>query len=188
MTRIVAGSAKGRMLAVPKSGTRPTSERVREALFSRLSHYDYIEKCNILDLFSGSGALAFEAISRGASNATCVESNAKAAKIISDNGRKLKLPVKVINQKVETYLESLTDEMRYDLVFIDPPYDFSELKIADILANLKPYLRKNAIVVVERAKKAPEPIWPDFLILEDERKWGDTRVWSAVLINHTENI
>ena len=81
MTRIVAGAAKGRTIKVPASGTRPTSERVREALFSRLDHLGYVEGRAVLDLYSGSGALGLEAASRGAAFVECVESSRKAAEL-----------------------------------------------------------------------------------------------------------
>ncbi|XCB30208.1 16S rRNA (guanine(966)-N(2))-methyltransferase RsmD [Arcanobacterium hippocoleae] len=185
MTRIVAGKAKGRILHVPKSGTRPTSERVREALFSRLEHYGYLADCAVLDLFAGSGALAFEALSRGAQSAVCVEMNSAAAKVINDNARTLGFNTTVINQKVQTYLESRIVNQKYDLVFIDPPYDLAETALAKVLTALIPFLSQNAMVIVERAKRAPEPIWPAELVLDDVRKWGDTRVWSAI---YGENI
>lgn len=192
MTRIVAGSAKGQKLAVPKSGTRPTAERVREALFSRLEHYDYIEDCRVLDLFAGSGALALEALSRGAADAVCVEASSAAAQIIRANAKSLQLKVSVVNQKVQTYLVSRSEftsaqselsvaqDNKFDLVFIDPPYNFTETALAQILQLLLPVLKDDAMVIVERASRAPEPSWPEFFTLDDTRQWGDTRVWTAV--------
>ena len=85
MTRIVAGSAKGRVLAVPAKGTRPTSERVREALFSRLDHWGALEGAHVLDLYAGTGALALEALSRGAASADLVEKSAAAARLAARN-------------------------------------------------------------------------------------------------------
>ena len=87
MTRIVAGSAKGRTLAVPKSGTRPTSERVREALFSRLDHMNVLDGATVLDLYAGTGALGLEALSRGGAHATLVEKASAAARVASANVR-----------------------------------------------------------------------------------------------------
>ena len=104
MTRIVAGAAKGRQIKVPASGTRPTSERVREALFSRLDHRGYVKDCSFLDLYAGSGAIGLEAASRGAKFVECVESSSKAARIIEANARGLKLAailVKLTNVLVD---------------------------------------------------------------------------------------
>lgn len=200
MTRIVAGSAKGHKLLVPKSGTRPTSERVREALFSRLAHYGYLDGCIVLDLFAGSGALALEALSRGALSATCVDASAGAAKVIRANATALGVKLDVVNQKVQTYLalaaeaemsnpaeQEKKNAQKFDLVFIDPPYDFGEDTLEETLYLLHPLLKHDAMVVVERSSRAPEPSWPEFLVLDDVRKWGDTRVWSAVCgANFTE--
>ena len=96
MTRIVAGSAKGRTLAVPKSGTRPTSERVREALFSRLDHMNVLDGAVVLDLYAGTGALGLEALSRGAATATLVEKAAGAARVATSNVRSTGLSARVV--------------------------------------------------------------------------------------------
>ncbi|MDP9805680.1 16S rRNA (guanine966-N2)-methyltransferase [Trueperella bonasi] len=180
MTRIVAGAAGGLALQVPKSGTRPTSERVREGMFSRLEHYGYIEDCAVLDLYAGSGALGLEAKSRGARRVVAVEAHRPAAQVAIANAKATGLDVEIVNQKAETYLASEPIE-KFDLVLIDPPYDVSEEQIAVVLALLRPHLADDAMVVVERAKKAPEPQWPAGLVRDDVRKWGDTRVWSAVV-------
>ncbi|WP_124054660.1 16S rRNA (guanine(966)-N(2))-methyltransferase RsmD [Arcanobacterium ihumii] len=179
MTRIVAGTAGGRNLKVPKSGTRPTSERVREALFSRLDHYGYIRNCAVLDLFAGSGALGLEAASRGASSVVCVEAAGSAAKIITDNARVTGLKITVLNQKVETYLVSQAVPT-FDLIFIDPPYAYTEDELAQVLGLAVLHVAEDGMIVVERDKKSPEPQWPSGFELDDERKWGDTRVWSAI--------
>ncbi|MFT0846755.1 16S rRNA (guanine(966)-N(2))-methyltransferase RsmD [Actinomycetaceae bacterium L2_0104] len=178
MTRIVAGSAKGRTLKVPPKGTRPTSERVREALFSRLEHLGYIEGCEVLDLYAGSGALGLEAASRGASYVECVESSRTAAQLIRSNVRELGLDVVVTNAKAETWLAG-SPNRRFDLVIADPPYELGEEALAAVLKAIVAHVADDALVVVERSVRSPEPAWPEEFELNDERRWGDTRAWSA---------
>lgn len=177
MTRIVAGSAKGRTLAVPKSGTRPTSERVREALFSRLDHMNVLEGATVLDLYAGTGALGLEALSRGASSATLVEKASGAARVATANVRSTGLSARVVIADSRAYLggrsaEPLSGEV--DLVFIDPPYDIAEEEMTAVLEGLAPWIGPDALVVVERSTRAPAPTWPAFLVLEDTRAWGET--------------
>lgn len=180
MTRIVAGVAKGRILKVPASGTRPTSERVREALFSRLEHRGYIDGCEVLDLFAGSGALGLEAASRGARHVELVEHAASAVTLLKRNSATVGVDgVVVAHSTVESWL-ALPPNRAYDLVFLDPPYDMREDHLRDVLAALPPHLADDAMVVVERASRSPEPQWPAELALEDARSWGDTRAWSAL--------
>ena len=179
MTRIVAGSAKGRTLAVPKSGTRPTSERVREALFSRLDHMNVLNGATVLDLYAGTGALGLEALSRGG---PLVEKAAAAARVASANVRSTGLPARVVTADARTYLgarngEALAGDI--DLVFIDPPYDIAEEDMTTVLASLGPWIGPDALVVVERSTRAPAPTWPDFLALEDQRTWGETVAYFA---------
>lgn len=180
MTRIVAGTAGGRNLQVPKSGTRPTSERVREAMFSRLEHYGYIEDCAVLDLYAGSAALGLEAKSRGARSVVAVESSRQAASVARANAKATGLEIDVVPMKAETYLATEPSE-RFDLVFLDPPYDVSEGDLGLVLELLVAHLAPDAMVVLERNKRSPEPAWPARLVLDDDRTWGDTRVWSAVV-------
>lgn len=182
MTRIVAGSAKGRTLAVPKSGTRPTSERVREALFSRLDHMNVLEGATVLDLFAGTGALGLEALSRGAARATLVEKASAAARVASANVRLTGLPARVVTADARSYLCARTGEdLRgdVDLVFIDPPYDIAEADMTAVLSLLGPWIGPDALVVVERSTRAPAPTWPPFLVLEDQRTWGETVAYFA---------
>ena len=182
MTRIVAGSAKGRTLAVPKSGTRPTSERVREALFSRLDHMNVLEGATVLDLFAGTGALGLEALSRGAARATLVEKASAAARVASANVRSTGLPARVVTADARSYLCARTGEdLRgdVDLVFIDPPYDIPEADMTAVLSLLGPWIGPDALVVVERSTRAPAPTWPPFLVLEDQRTWGETVAYFA---------
>ena len=182
MTRIVAGSAKGRTLAVPKSGTRPTSERVREALFSRLDHMNVLEGATVLDLFAGTGALGLEALSRGAARATLVEKASAAARVASANVRATGLPARVVTADVRAYLgarggEALTGEN--DLVFIDPPYDIPEGDMTTVLSALAPWVGPDSLIVVERSTPAPAPTRPPIQVLEDTRPGGETVAYFA---------
>ncbi|MDO5025937.1 MAG: 16S rRNA (guanine(966)-N(2))-methyltransferase RsmD [Trueperella sp.] len=178
MTRIVSGSAGGLTIAVPKAGTRPTSERVREALFSRFEHLGYLADGAVLDLYAGSGALGLEAASRGARRVVCVEAARSAAQIIAQNAKYTGLPITVVTQKVLNFLSEEPRE-KFDLVLLDPPYDIAEAELTLVLAALPAHLTPDALVAVERNKKSPHPQWPAELEFHDERKWGDTRVWSA---------
>lgn len=167
---------------MPKSGTRPTSERVREALFSHLEHYGYVRGSVVLDLFAGSGALALEAISRGADRAVAVDMNPTAAKLIRANARAVGFAQQthVVTKKADSYLAADVGTLpEFDVAFLDPPYSYSEDELSRTLELLAPHLPSEALIVVERAAQSEEPRWPAGFTLCDERKMGDTRVWSA---------
>ena len=128
MTRIIAGSARGRRLSVPAAGTRPTTDRVRESMFNILAARIDFDGLIVLDLFAGSGALGLEALSRGAESVTFVEADAKAAKIIEANVRALGLSgVRVIRRRAAEHLERSGGT--YDLVLADPPYDCLKMRL-----------------------------------------------------------
>lgn len=182
MTRIVAGTVGGRRIEVPRSGTRPTSERVREALFSRLDHMNVLEGATVLDLFAGTGALGLEALSRGAARATLVEKASAAARVASANVRATGLPARVVTADVRAYLGARSGEAlmgENDLVFIDPPYDIPEGDMTTVLSALAPWVGPDSLIVVERSTRAPAPTWPPFLVLEDTRAWGETVAYFA---------
>ncbi len=175
MTRIVAGSAGGRTLQVPARGTRPTSERVREALFSRLEHLDVVAGAHVLDLYAGSGALGLEAASRGAAAVTLVEASKPAAEVCRRNAAALGLArhVTVVGDRAERFVERLPPAP-WRLVLMDPPYDVDETVLAGVLAALVGRLDDGAVVVVERSTRSPEPTWPAGLERFDERRYGET--------------
>lgn len=184
MTRIISGSAGGRALRTPPgSSTRPTSDRVREALFSRLEHHGLLTGTHVLDLYAGSGALGLEAASRGASRVILVESDKKAAKVIAANTATLEVPgVRVVTDHVERFLRGGPPSgIRMDLVFIDPPYDVGEDVLAGVLSDLvgQAWLAPDAFVVVERSSRSPQPTWPAGLELSGEKRYGETTVWFA---------
>ncbi|MDC5697236.1 16S rRNA (guanine(966)-N(2))-methyltransferase RsmD [Intrasporangium calvum] len=184
MTRIISGSAGGRTLRTPAgSGTRPTSDRVREALFSRLEHHGLLDGTHVLDLYAGSGALGLEAASRGASLVLLVESDKKAAKVIAANIDVVGIPgVRVITDTVERVLRGGPPAgIRMDLVLIDPPYDVGEAALGDVLTALveQGWLGPEAFVVVERSTRSPQPSWPPGLELSGEKRYGETTIWFA---------
>lgn len=189
MTRIIAGVAGGRTLAVPPRGTRPTSDRVREALFSRLEHLDVVEGARVVDLFAGSGALGLEAASRGAAHVVLVESAGRAVEVCRRNVAVLGLPgVRVVAERAEVWLQRGGSEVgetgaaggrAVDLALLDPPYDLGEDRLTAVLAALVPLLDAQAVVVVERSARTPEPGWPVGLGLLDERRYGETVLWFA---------
>ena len=185
MTRIISGLAGGRRISTPPgSGTRPTSDRVREALFSRLEHLDVLHQRRVLDLYAGSGALGLEAASRGATGVLMVESEWSAVAVIRKNIADLGLPgVTVRADTVERVLAGGpgSGDERYDLVLADPPYDATEEALGDVLMLLvtHQWLGEDAFVVVERSARSPEPRWPRGLDGLGERRYGDTKMWFA---------
>ena len=173
MTRIVAGTHRGRRLDVPTgSGTRPTADRAREGMFSSLQSLLDLEGARVLDLYAGSGALGLEALSRGAATATLVESDERALAVLQRNVDRLGLPARVVGQQVEQFLAGPPDP--YDLVVLDPPY---ELDVDPVLAALPPWLAEDAVVVVERRRRAPAPAWPPGVVEERSRGYGEAVLW-----------
>lgn len=202
MTRIVAGSVGGRSIAVPAKGTRPTSDRVREAIFSRLEHLDVLDGARVLDLYAGSGALGLEAASRGAVSVTLVDSARAAADVARKNVATLGLTgVRVTTESAERYAAALAGRVAggavvgapgaaaghtgavggLDLVFLDPPYDLAEDDLAVVLTHLATpgVLADGAVVVVERSTRTPEPAWPHGLAPFARKDYGETAVHYA---------
>ncbi|MEV7972287.1 16S rRNA (guanine(966)-N(2))-methyltransferase RsmD [Cellulomonas sp. NPDC089187] len=180
MTRIVAGEWGGRVLAVPPAGTRPTSERVREALFSRLEHLDAVEGARVLDGYAGSGALGLEALSRGAAQVVLVELGRTAAEVCRRNVADLGLRdrAQVVKDKVETFVTRPV-AAPWDLVLLDPPYDVSVTTVDRILTDLVPALAPEAVVVVERSSRGVAPTWPEGLADLGTKAYGETVVHLA---------
>jgi len=189
MTRIVSGLAGGRTLRVPGKGTRPTSERVREALFSRLEHLGVVAGAHVLDLYAGSGALGLEAASRGADAVTFVESSRTAADVCRANAAVTGLlRLHVVVERAERFVDR-APASAWDLVLIDPPYDLAEDDLARVLRALAgdptdaevpgARLAVDAMVVVERSVRSPEPEWPAAMRRTDQRRYGETVIWFA---------
>jgi len=170
--RVIAGAHRGARLIAPRGrATRPTGDRVREALFSILGP---IDRARVLDLFAGSGALAIEALSRGAERATLVDSSAAAIAAIRRNLAGLGLEAEVRRQRASAFLESARGDARqYDLVFVDPPYRRSRAVGRDLSDALAPLLAPGARVIAESDRRAPLEL---DLPLGDERRYGDTLI------------
>lgn len=170
--RVVAGSLRGRTLHAPKGGeTRPTSDRVREALFSILSS---VQDAEVLDLFAGSGALGIEALSRGAAGATFIDSAAAAVAAVRQNLEQLGLTAEVLRMPALRALACTPVLGRqYDLVFLDPPYRLASTLGPQLSTALPPVLATGARVVVESDRRVPLAL--DLELLR-ERQYGDTLI------------
>ncbi|HVS67403.1 MAG TPA: 16S rRNA (guanine(966)-N(2))-methyltransferase RsmD [Mycobacteriales bacterium] len=177
MTRLISGTAGGRRLAAPTGrGTRPTSDRTREGLFSSLqSLCGDLAGGSFLDLFAGSGAVGLEAASRGAAPVTLVERDPKAARVIRSNIAAIEAAgVELVESSVERFLAG--DPVSYDIVFIDPPYADP---VDDVLARLVSggWLATGAVVCVERASRDDALSWPEGLEVLRSRRYGDSTLW-----------
>ncbi|HLS78513.1 MAG TPA: 16S rRNA (guanine(966)-N(2))-methyltransferase RsmD [Nocardia sp.] len=181
MPRIVAGVAGGRRLRVPPSGTRPTSDRVREALFSSLAARMDFDGARVLDLYAGSGALGLEALSRGAANALLVEADRKAAQVVRANIAELGLPGAELRVGTVSAVLAQGGAGAFDLVFADPPYELDSATLAAEVAQLAAggWLAPGALVVVERSVRGPELDWPAGFVPAAPRRYGETRLESA---------
>ncbi|GAB3631414.1 16S rRNA (guanine(966)-N(2))-methyltransferase RsmD [Microbacterium shaanxiense] len=183
MTRIIAGLARGLRLDVPGSGTRPTSDRVRESLFGALESMGVIDDARVLDLYAGSGALGLEALSRGAADLDLVERSRPAAAVVRRNVATIARALgdttaRVHESAVLAFLRRATGP--YDLVFTDPPYDLDDQSMDADLIALAPLLSADAVVVIERARRATPPdVGAAGLEVFREKSYGDTAVWWA---------
>lgn len=185
VTRIISGVAGSLRLSVPKSGTRPTSDRVREAIFSALDAVDALRGAAVVDLYAGSGALGLEAASRGARRIILVEKNADAARVAQHNAKQVlsafnaghQPEIVVEKTSVASFLSSFVNTA--DVVFIDPPYDLTETELASNLLQVAALTSDDAIVIVERSSRSPEPVWPEELNLIRKKVYGETTVWTA---------
>ncbi|MGH3458373.1 16S rRNA (guanine(966)-N(2))-methyltransferase RsmD, partial [Aeromicrobium sp.] len=177
MTRIVAGQWGGRRLQTPKGdGTRPTSDRVREAMFSSLeSELGGLDGLRVLDLFAGSGALGLEALSRGAEHADLVESDRRAASVIALNIRDLDAAGAELHRTTAERFVGDLPAQPYDLVLLDPPYSLATDEIGFLLTEIVRIggLDPDGIVVVERSTRTPFS-WPGALSGVRDKAYGET--------------
>lgn len=181
MSRIISGAAGGvRLASVPGDNTRPTTDRVKESLFSKLESYDIIRDARVLDAFGGSGALGCEALSRGAASVTLLDIYPKAVAVIRKNvaavekamGRTGSSSTRVQQSQALTYVKSASGP--WDLVFVDPPYAMPNEQVSELLEALTPKLAEGAVVVVERSSRDPEPVWGEGLYCFSTRQHGET--------------
>lgn len=181
MTRIIGGTAGGRRIKAPTGDTtRPTSDRVREALFSAIdSTLGSLSGLRFLDLYAGSGAVGLEARSRGAGVVTCVEHDRRTAALVRENARTLGLSA--VDVVTSTVARALAHPPRapYDLVFLDPPYALATDHVVADLTSLRDngWLAGGALVVVERSSRGEALSWPAGLQRDRERKYGETMLW-----------
>ncbi|WP_324788854.1 16S rRNA (guanine(966)-N(2))-methyltransferase RsmD [Streptomyces sp. H51] len=183
MTRVIAGAAGGRRLAVPPgTGTRPTSDRAREGLFSTWQSLlgGPLDGERVLDLYAGSGAVGLEALSRGAAHVLLVEADARAARVVRENVGRLGLPgAEVRAGRAEQVVRSPAPEEPYDIVFLDPPYAVPDDDLREILLTLRSqgWLAARALVTVERSTRGGEFRWPDGFAAIRARRYGEGTFW-----------
>ncbi|MFB6897049.1 16S rRNA (guanine(966)-N(2))-methyltransferase RsmD [Streptomyces hydrogenans] len=181
MTRVIAGTAGGRRLAVPPgNGTRPTSDRAREGLFSTWEALHGIEGARVADLYAGSGAVGLEALSRGAMHALLVEADARASRTVRENVRALGLPgAEARTGKAEQIVTGPAPAEPYDLVFLDPPYAVPDDELREILLTLRSggWLSEDAVVTVERSTRGGSFGWPDGFAPLRSRRYGEGTFW-----------
>ena len=188
MSRIISGAAGGvRLASVPGDNTRPTTDRVKESLFSKLESYDIIHGARVLDAFGGSGALGCEALSRGAASVTLLDTYPKAVAVIRKNVAAVEKAMgrnatgssgatgsvaRVQQSQALTYVKSASGP--WDLVFVDPPYAMPNEQVSELLEALTPKLAEGAVVVVERSSRDTEPVWGEGLYCFSTRQHGET--------------
>jgi len=183
MTRVIAGQAGGRRIAVPPgNGTRPTSDRAREGLFSTWQSLlgGPLDGERVLDLYAGSGAVGLEALSRGAGHALLVEADARAVRTVRENVKSLGLPgAEVRSGKAEQIIQTPAPTTPYDLVFLDPPYAVSDHDLREILLTLRTgdWLAAEALVTVERSTRGGDFRWPDGFDAIRARRYGEGTFW-----------
>ena len=184
--RVISGRFKGVALTTPKSGTRPTTDRTKEAIFSHLDSWGVLDDARVLDLFAGTGALGVEALSRGARELVAVEANGPAASLIAVTLTALKrhrawepgMNARVIRAKAEKYA-SVTAPQPFDVVFIDPPYVFATEVCDRLLADP---VRSGAagdrtLIVLERSARSDDPTPPAGWSVSEQRDYGETAVF-----------
>ena len=182
--RIIAGVAKGRTLGTVAGATRPTSDRAREGLFSSLlSEFGDFLGLHVLDLFGGSGAIALEALSRGASLVHIVEKDSDAQKTIENNfelvnKNKPAGKFHLYSMSAQRFVSDPPKE-KYHIVYIDPPYEFLDSEVEDILSKLREggFLKDDALIAVERTAKRSNFSWPTGFTAVRERNYGQATIF-----------
>lgn len=170
---------------------------MREAIFSALESWGLVSGARVLDLYAGSGALGLEAASRGAAAVTLVEKHPQAAQVAQRNARTVLAAfrggdaptVDVVRQSVQGYLDAAGERngsALWDVALMDPPYDLGEAELTGNLTALIPLLADDAIVLVERSTRSPQPAWPAGLTLVREKRYGETVLWWAEPTEPTE--
>jgi len=185
--RIIAGAAKGRNISAVASSTRPTSDRAREALFSTLaSEFGDFEGLAVLDLYAGTGAIALEALSRGASIVHCVEKDEQAQKAIMDNYNSMKSAdiagtFHLFQMGVHRFLEDKA-ENKYHFIYIDPPYETDDVDVIQTLIQLEQggFLHPDALIAIERNSRVKEISWPVGYEAHREKNYGQATIFYGI--------
>jgi len=181
MTRIIGGRVGGRRIVTPRgANTRPTSDRVREALFSAIESWcGSLSGLRFLDLYAGSGAVGLEAWSRGAGVVTLVEQDRRTASMISANARGLGFNRADVVAGPVSGMLARSPSAPYDVAFLDPPYAPPATDVVADLAAMRDqqWLVPGAMVVVERGSRGVEPAWPEGFSASREKKYGETVLW-----------
>jgi 16S rRNA (guanine966-N2)-methyltransferase len=190
VSRVIAGAARGRRLAVPSGRlTRPTSDRAREGLFSTLiAMRGPLDGARVLDLYAGSGAVGLEALSRGAERVLFVEADARAARVIRGNLAAVGLPGgRLVTDRVERVLARGPDgEPGYDLVVADPPYAVGDDEVVAMLTALRDgsWLVPGAVLAVERATRSEPVHWAAGYAPDRSRRYGEATFWYGLAADH----
>ncbi len=182
MTRIIGGAVGGRVIRTPAgTTTRPTSDRVREALFSSIEASEgTLDGTTFLDVYAGSGAVGLEARSRGAAGVTLVEFDRSVAALVSANARTLRLDaITVICTRAERLPAQPRPAAGFDVAFLDPPYELPSGDLAQVVHGLRAarWFADDALVVVERSSRDEPWVWPDGIERLRERRYGETTLW-----------
>lgn len=178
--RIVAGLAKGRRLTGPATGTRPTSDRTREAMFSTLAAMMSLDGARVLDLFAGTGAVGLEALSRGAQAAVFVENNRHALDVLRCNIEIVGLPGATVIARSVAQVATADAGGEFDLVFADPPYALADEKLRQLVEALlaSGSIAPDGVVVIERSAHGAVGDWAhDCLTPVSEKRYGDSLLW-----------
>ncbi|OZG50683.1 16S rRNA (guanine(966)-N(2))-methyltransferase RsmD [Bombiscardovia coagulans] len=198
--RVIAGRFKGLLIPSALQGTRPTTDRTKEAIFSHLDAWSVLENARVLDLFAGTGALGFEALSRGATSLVSVESSRKAAALLSRTLKELKAApswtatdyAQVVSLPVDRYLESMKEPravspegtahasaQTFDVIFMDPPYDVDSQECDTILEKLisSGLVTTESIVILERSTRSQPPQSPQGWGVSQAKTYGETVIY-----------
>lgn len=185
---VITGRFKGMPLSTPRAETRPTTDRTKEALFSRLEAHGLLRDARVLDLFGGTGALGIEALSRGARELITVESSAQAAQLIAQTLTALRrhagwekgMSARVVHAKAERYAAKAKPGEPFDLVLIDPPYAFATADCERLLHDLtaRGLVARFGVIVLERSTRTAPPAAPEGWVMADRRDYGETAVYT----------
>ncbi|PLS25057.1 n6-adenine-specific methylase [Bifidobacterium imperatoris] len=172
-------------LATPKTGTRPTTDRTKEAIFSHLDSWGVLDEARVLDLFAGTGALGIEALSRGARELVAVESSRPAAALIAKTLADLKknrswsadLRARVLVKKAEAVADGFGEP--FDVIFIDPPYAYETAACDQLLADLAvgSATHESTVIMLERSIRSDDPTAPEGWEITEHRNYGETAVF-----------